>query len=105
MMSANRGGVNGRMPAMLYMVTERFRGGDPGAVGARFQERGRLIPAGSGVEYVSSWMGADGALCYQLMEAPDRRALEGWIAAWEDLVDFEVVEVVVSAAFWAVKSG
>jgi hypothetical protein len=86
---------------MLYMVIERFRGGDPGAVGARFRERGRLIPEGSGVEYVSSWMGADGAVCYQLMEAPGRAALDGWIAAWADLVEFEVVEVVASAEYWS----
>jgi len=86
---------------MLYMVIERFRGGNPGAVGARFRERGRMIPEGSGVVYVSSWIGVDGVVCYQLMEAPDREALDGWITAWVDLVEFEVVEVLASAAYWA----
>mgnify|MGYP002389780897 CR=1 FL=1 len=60
----------------------------------------RAMPDGTGVRYVSSWMGADGACCYQLMEAPSQAALDPWIAAWSDLVEFEVVEVVESAAFW-----
>ena len=82
------------------MVIERFRNGDWRAVGERFKRRGRMMPDGTGVRYVSSWMGADGACCYQLMEAPSQAALDPWIAAWSDLVEFEVVEVVESAAFW-----
>lgn len=90
---------------MLFMVIERFRGGDPGAVGRRFREKGRMIPEGSGVAYVASWMTADGGACYQLMESPSRAALEPWLAAWRDLVDFEVVEVKTSADFWAGRTG
>lgn len=84
---------------MLFLVIERFRGGDPGAVGARFREKGRLMPPD--VAYVASWFVASGAVCYQLMEAPNRSALEPWIAAWNDLVDFEIEEVLSSADFWA----
>lgn len=84
---------------MLYMVVERFRNGDWRAVGERFKRCGRMMPAG--VAYVSSWMTPDGAACYQLMEAPSRESLHPWLAAWGDLVDFEVVEVVESAAFWS----
>lgn len=88
---------------MLFMVVERFRGGDAAAVGARFRERGRMMPEGAGLVYVASWMGADGACCYQLMEAPGRGAFDGWIANWADLVEFEVVEVVESAAYWEAR--
>jgi hypothetical protein len=34
------------------------------------------------------------------MEAPDQKALDPWITAWVDLVDFEVVLVETSADFW-----
>ena len=90
---------------MLYMVIERFRSGRPDEVGSRFKARGRLMPEGSGAVYVTSWMAADGASCYQLMEAPSRSALDGWIAHWSDLVAFEVVEVKTSAEFWAGRAG
>lgn len=79
------------------MVVEKFRGG-PGAVRRRFLERGRLF--GSRLTYVSSWMAADGQTCYQLMEAPEVEAFESWIAAWADLVDFEIYAVTPSAEFW-----
>lgn len=87
------------------MVIERFHRGDWRAVGERFRARGRQIPEGSGVSYVASWMAADGASCYQLMEAPERAALDPWIAAWADLGDFEVVEVRTSAEFWSARPG
>jgi hypothetical protein len=77
------------------MVIERFRGGDPAPVYRRFRERGRLAP--EGLTYVGSWVRADLALCWQVMECADRALLDRWIAAWEDLVEFEVVPVVTSA--------
>lgn len=82
------------------MVIERFKGGDPVAVGERFRGRGRLIPEGVELTYVSSWMCADGTACYQLMEAAVRSDLDDWIRNWQDLVDFEVIEVRTSARFW-----
>ena len=36
-------------------------------------------------------------ICFQLMEAEDRALLAAWIAAWADLVDFEVYPVIASA--------
>ena len=86
---------------MLFMVIERFRAGNPDAVGARFRSVGRLMPENAGLVYVSSWMTTDGSACYQLMEAPTRQSLDGWIANWQDLVDFEVIPVQTSADFWA----
>ena len=85
----------------LFMVVERFKGGTPAAVGERFKRCGRMIPEGSGASYVASWMWADGAGCYQIMEAPRREALDGWMASWADLGDFIVVEVMSSADYWA----
>lgn len=85
---------------MLFMVIETFRAGQPDEVGARFKAQGRLMPAAAKLKYVASWMTADGARCYQLMEAPSRSALDGWIANWADLVSFEVVAVKTSADFW-----
>jgi hypothetical protein len=79
---------------MRYMVVETFTHG-PGPVYARFRERGRLAP--EGLVYVSSVVSADGARCYQLMDCDEPRLLETWMAAWRDLVDFEVVPVITSS--------
>lgn len=68
---------------MRFMVIETFRGGDAAAVYARLAERGRMIP--------------EGVRCFQLMECDRREDLDPWIAAWADLVDFEVVPVTGSA--------
>jgi hypothetical protein len=35
--------------------------------------------------------------CYQVMECADRSLLEEWMGAWDDLVRFEVIEVMSSA--------
>ena len=42
-------------------------------------------------------MTADLARCYQLMECDDRALLDAWMAAWADLVEFEVQPVITSA--------
>ena len=80
---------------MLYMIVEHFRGGDPGPVYARFRARGRLAP--EGLRYVNSWVTEDLARCYQVMETDDPALLDVWMAAWSDLVEFEVHPVVTSA--------
>ena len=80
---------------MLFMVIEHFRNGDPVPVYARFRERGRLAP--EGLTYVSSWVTADHAHCYQVMACEDRALLDQWMSAWSDLVEFEVLPVVTSA--------
>ena len=81
---------------MLFMIVERFRDGDPLPVYRRFRDRGRLVPPG--LDYLGSWVSADLTTCFQVMESPDRELLDQWIAQWEDLVDFEVVPVMTSAA-------
>jgi len=61
----------------------------------RFRERGRLAP--DGLTYVSRWITADVTKCYQVMECDNPRLLDEWMAAWHDLIDFEVVSVITSA--------
>jgi len=79
---------------MLYMIIERFRGGDPAPIYARFRERGRLAP--EGLRYLSSWVDDRLTTCYQVMEVDDPGLLDQWMAAWDDLVAFEVIPVVTS---------
>ena len=80
----------------LYMVIETYRRG-PRPVYARAAERGRMLPPG--LVYLDSWVD-ERALdrCFQLMETEDPSLFDQWIAAWSDLVDFEVVPVVGSSA-------
>ena len=80
---------------MLYMVIENFRGGDPFPVYRRFRDRGRLMP--EGIEYRGSWVTEDLRRCFQIMECDDRRLLEQWIANWNGITDFEVIQVITSA--------
>jgi len=79
---------------MLFMIVEHFKNGDPVPVYRRFREEGRLAP--DGLEYVGSWVTSDMTGCYQVMECDDRALLDEWMAAWDDLVRFEVIEVVTS---------
>ena len=79
---------------MRYLVIERFRDG-PAPVYARVAERGRLVPAG--LVFVESWVDESLDRCFQLMEADDPALFDEWTAAWEDLVEFEIVPVLSSA--------
>lgn len=80
---------------MLFMVVEHFKDGDAVAVYRRFRERGRMAP--EGLRYLSSWVDRRLERCFQLMETEDDSLLRTWIAAWQDLVDFEVHPVITSA--------
>jgi hypothetical protein len=82
---------------MLFMIIEHFK--DVAAIGERFVARGRMLP--EGVTYHASWVDPSRQCCFQLMEARDEEALRPWLAAWNDLTDFEVVPVLTSAQFWA----
>ena len=79
---------------MLYMVVETFKNSDPVPVYRRFRDRGRLAP--DGLAYVSSWVDVTLQRCFQIMETDNRQLLETWIAAWSDMVDFEVFPVMSS---------
>jgi hypothetical protein len=80
------------MPKKLYMVVERFKNNDAVPVYRRFRDRGRMAP--EGLAYVSSWVDQRLERCFQVMETHDRALLDEWIAAWSDIVDFEVHEVI-----------
>ena len=86
---------------MQFMVIERFWHGSPGPAGERFRLIGRMLP--EDVTYLASWMDSSGTRCYQLMEALDRESLDAWIAAWNDLIEFEIVPVLPSGDYWAQK--
>jgi hypothetical protein len=84
------------------MVIETYRAG-PEPVYARAAARGRMLPPG--LTFIDSWVDADRLdRCFQLMETDDRATFEPWIAAWADLVEFEIVPVVDSAEA-AARSG
>jgi hypothetical protein len=77
---------------MQIMVIETFRGQDLTAVYRRFKERGRQTP--EGLTFVSSLVSADGGRCFQVMECDDVTLLQRWVAAWSELIEFEIVPVV-----------
>jgi hypothetical protein len=82
---------------MLFIVIEQFK--DTRAIGERFRTRGRMLP--ESVAYLDSWIDPARSRCFQLMEAPSAGHLNPWIAAWNDLADFEVIPVQTSKEFWS----
>jgi hypothetical protein len=78
---------------MLFMVIEHYSHG-AAPVYRRVREEGRLAP--EGLTYVDSWVAAGLDRCFQLMECDDMALLQRWVAAWEDLVRFEIVPVTPS---------
>ena len=80
---------------MHFLLIEHFKDGDPVPTYRRFREKGRMAPPG--LNYVGSWVTPDLTRCYQVMECADRRLLDEWMAKWEDLTRFEVIEVITSA--------
>jgi hypothetical protein len=84
---------------MLFMVVERFDSKDAMAIGERFKRSGRMLP--EGVKYHASWVDVTGTCCFQVMEAASAELLTSWVSRWDDLIDFEIVPVLTSAAFWS----
>jgi hypothetical protein len=81
---------------MLYMVIEQFKDGDPVPVYRRLRDQGRMVP--DGLEYVSSWVDTSLERCFQIMETSNPDLISEWIINWNDIVDFEVVPIMPSAA-------
>ena len=79
---------------MLFMVVERFKDRNPRPIYQRLEERGRSMP--DGLKYIDSWVEPNFDRCFQLMETDDLRLFQKWIAAWSDLIEFEIVPVVPS---------
>jgi len=82
---------------MLFMVIENFR--DRERIRERFERQGRMLP--EGVTYRASWVDLPGNRCFQVMEAIDQESLRRWLRRWDDLIDFEVIEVLTSHDFWS----
>ncbi len=81
---------------MLFMVIERFEGGDPVPVYRRLKEAGRGLP--DGLTFVDGWFSADLRRCFQLMECDDVARLQEWVLHWRGCgVEFEFVPVLRSA--------
>jgi hypothetical protein len=80
---------------MQFMVIERFRA-CARPVYERFGEQGRLLP--DGLEFVASWVSADLARVFQVMECDEITLLQRWVAGWEDIAEFEIVPVVPSGS-------
>ena len=76
------------------MVIERFKNRDALAIYKRYKDRGRMAP--DGLKYVNSWVEPNFDRCFQLMECDDPKLFDEWITNWNDLVDFEIVEVITS---------
>ena len=76
---------------MKYIVVETFRPECKALVYERFRQKGRMLP--DGLRYIDSWLEKDGDRCFQLMETESPGLFEEWIAAWSDLVSFEVIEL------------
>jgi len=74
---------------MLFMVIEHFDQQRVKEIYARFHEKGRMMP--DGLRYVDSWITADFARCFQVMECDDVTLLQEWVLAWGDLARFEIV--------------
>ena len=76
------------------MVIEHFKNQDAAPAYSRFQEQGRMLPAG--LMYVDSWTETNFARCFQLMECADPALFAEWISYWDDLVEFEILPVISS---------
>lgn len=74
---------------MLFMVIEHFDQARVKETYARFHERGRMMP--EGLTYIDSWISADFARCFQVMQCDDVTKLQEWVLAWGDLARFEIV--------------
>ena len=74
-----------------YMVIENFLPGCKEEIYERFQQKGRMLPAG--LTYVNSWLEKDGNRCFQLMETDDPSLFQVWFERWKDLAVMEIVEL------------
>lgn len=81
---------------MLFMVIEHFDQARVKDIYRRFHERGRMMP--DGLRYVDSWIQADLARCFQVMECDDVAVLQEWVLEWSDLAHFEIVPLASSKA-------
>jgi hypothetical protein len=74
-----------------YMVIENYRERCFDKIYERFHKNGRMLP--DGLFFIESWLEKNGKRCFQLMETENPETFKHWIKYWEDLVDFEIIEL------------
>ena len=74
-----------------FMVIETIREGCLDKVYERFHRKGRMLP--TGLTYLDSWLEKDGDRCFQLMETDRPDLFPEWTGHWEDLTEFEIIEI------------
>ena len=74
-----------------YMVIETFFENSLEKIYKRFHDKGRMLP--EGLHYLDSWLTKDGSRCFQLMETEKFELFNEWMSNWNDLTDFEIIEI------------
>lgn len=74
-----------------FMVIESYREGCLDKVYERFHRQGRMLPPG--LIYIDSWLEKGRDRCFQLMETDRPELFREWTRQWDDLMDFEIVEI------------
>ncbi len=74
-----------------YMVIENNRDGCLDEIYKRFHAKGRMMP--EGLYFIESWLEKNGKRCFQLMETENPNLFKSWTESWNDLVDFEIIEI------------
>ena len=74
-----------------FIVIEHFKLNCLEEVYKRFHSKGRILP--NGLFYLDSWLEKSGDRCFQLMETKNPALFAEWTKHWDDLVDFEIVEL------------
>ena len=79
------------MTEKLYIVIETFPESALYTIYERLHTKGRGLP--EGLEFVESWLDAAGNRVFQVMRTDDPALFEKWQKHWDDLIDFEIVEL------------
>ncbi len=74
-----------------FMVIEKFNLGCKDQVYQRFHQHGRMLP--EGLHYIHSWLEKKGDRCFQLMETANPDLFDTWTNKWNDLTEFEIIEL------------
>ena len=74
-----------------FMVIENYREGCFDKIYERFHKHGRMLS--DGLNFIESWLEKTGERCFQIMETENPESFKMWIKNWEDLVDFEIIEL------------
>ncbi len=79
------------MAKQQFMIIETFPASSLDAIYERLHTKGRMLP--DGLDFVESWLDASGERVFQIMEAEDRSVFDKWTPHWDDLVNFEIIEL------------